>query len=683
MKKIIYLLLGAVVFIAACKKEQAFSRFSSNLLLPLLHTELDLSNVISDSVLVPDANGALRLVSSYDMYRGRLSDLLTVPDTERVNTLSLKTLRLADQTKTQVVPLFLIFPQATALNGQTVPIPATSNSGLAAIPVDAADFFKEATFNSGTMEIVITNGYPVEISTLIFRLSNVVDGSIIQTDTFNNILPGTSQKKVIDVAGKKLYSQMEATPILVETAASSGSVLVNQFAITSIEFSVKDLKPQSAIARFPAQSVLSTDETVVYYFGQAQLKKLKVSKGKVSFNIVSTIEEQMQVDYRIPYATRNGQSFKQNFTVPAAPPGGSANFKVEYDISGYEIDLRGKDPNVRDTVNSFYNILDVTIDSSGIERNISLGDSIFLYIGLLDLEPEYAEGYFGSELFEVGPETVDIDFFAGLKGGVDFENLNFNIVLENGIGAQAEATINQLTSRNTKKGTTVQLTGTGMSGPHLLAPATYPPLSPSITSLNINSGNSNIKPFIEQLPNKIDYHISIRTNPNGNINNFKDFATGQSELAATLEVDMPMSLKTNGLTLVDTVNFNLSAATNSQNIVEGNLNIVVDNGFPFDVDLQLYLMDDNGTIIDSLVGTSNYRIQAAPADGNNRVTNPLRSVVIAKADKAKMDKLRATKKILIKATVQTPTTNTNYWKMYSNYGFKISLTGDFIYDQNY
>jgi len=48
-----------------------------------------------------------------------------------------------------------------------------------------------------------------------------------------------------------------------------------------------------------------------------------------------------------------------------------------------------------------------------------------------------------------------------------------------------------------------------------------------------------------------------------------------------------------------------------------------------------------------------------------------------------MVKRSATKKIMKKATVQTPSTNTNYWKMYSDYGFKVSLTGDFIYDQNY
>lgn len=683
MKQRIFLIAALTLMFASCKKEQAFSRFSTNLLIPLVQTELDMGNLLADSTLIPDPNGALRLVTAYDLYRGRLADLFTIPDTQRVNTLSLKTLRLADQSQAQVVPLFLIFPSAAALHGQSANIPAQSITGLGKIPVDASNFFKEATLNSGTMEISITNGFPVEITTLIFQLSNVVDGSIIQTDTFTNIPPNSTQVKVIDVAGKKLYAQMEATPVLVETAASNGSVIINQYAITTILFSVRDLKPQTAIARFPAQSVISTEETIVYYFGKAQLKKLKVKKGRVSFTVNSTIEEEMNVDYSIPYATRNGQPFFQSFVVPAAPPGGSANFTVDYDISGYEIDLRGKDPNIRDTVNSFFNILDVTIDSSGIERNISLDDSIFLYVGLLDLEPEYAEGYFGGEIFEVGPESLDFDFFGGINGKIDFEDLNFNIVLENGIGAQAMATINQLTARNTSKGSTVALSGSGVAGPHLLGPATYPPLTPSLTSINLNKSNSNIKPFIEQLPNKLDYFVTIQTNPNGNISNYKDFLTDQSELVAKLEVDMPVSLTADAVTFTDTLNFDLSAATNSQNILEGHLNIVADNGFPFDIQLQVYLLDEGGNIIDSLVGTVDNRIQAAPADANNRVSSPLRSVVVARADKARMDKLRQSKKILIKAVLDTPKSNANYWKIYNDYTFKVSLTGDFIYDQNY
>lgn len=682
MKKIFTLIVLLGLLITGCRKDQSFSSFETNVLLPLAGTELDFNNLLRDSILVPDANGALHLVSTYDLYRAKISDLLHVPDTERVNTLSLKTLRLADQNQSQMVPLFLIYPDAMSLNGQTVPVPAQSITGLNAIPVDASEFFKEATFNSGTMEISIANGYPVTISTLIFQLSNVIDGSVIQTDTFTNIQPGSSQTKIIDVAGKTLYAQMEAKPLLIETAASPGPVYINALAYTTISFAVKDLRPFSAIARFPAQSVLSEDLSVVYYFGEAQLKKLRIKSGSVSFNVVNTIEEDMKVDYRIPYATRNGQPFVQTFTVPAAPPGGSSNFRIEYPIAGYEIDLRGKNPVLQDTVNSFYNVLDVTIDSSGIERRISLDDSIYLYIGLIDLVPDYAEGYFGQNVFESGVQNIEVDFLKNLNGGIDFEYLNFNVRLENGIGAPARANLLNMTGRNTKKGSSVSLNGTGIMGIHDLNPAIFPPLQPYNKIININSSNSNIKPLVEQVPNQMDYNVSITTNPNGNVNNFRDFITDQSEIAAVLEVDMPMSFKADKITLLDTMGFDLNAATASRNVLRGHINFVVDNGFPFEVDVQFYLLDENGNLMDSLVGTTDNKALAAPTDVNNKVISPQRSVVIAKLDEPRLANLRRCKQIVVKASIDTPKSNSNYWRIYNDYRLKVSVTGDFIYEQN-
>ncbi len=683
MKKTLLFSLLGLALLFACKKEQKFSRFNTRILTPLIHTSLGLDDLLDDSTLVPDPDGSLRLVSEYELYRSGINDLFEIPDSERVNTVSLKTLKLADQDMVQPVPLVMIFPQAAILDGQSWPIPAQSISTLPSIPIDASSFFKEATFNSGTMEISITNGYPVEISTLIFQLSNVVDGSVIQTDTFSNITPGSTQTKVIDLAGKKLYAQMQATPILIETAASSGPVLIDKDALTIIRLQVRDMKPQSAIARFPAQSVLSEEQTVVYNFGSAEVKKLRVRTGRVSFRVVSTIEEEMNVVYQIPYATKNGVPFYQTFTVPPAPSGASSTYITNYDISGYEIDLRGKDPFIKDTVNSFYSVLDVSIDSSGIERNISLDDSIFMYLGLLDLEPEYAEGYFGQETIQVGPETEEFDFLSGMEGKIDFEDLNFSIDIENGMGASAQAVINQLTSRNTRKNTIVALTGSGVAGPHVLPPATYPPLTPSHYSIPLNKSNSNIKAFIEHLPDKLDYDVTIQTNPNGNVNNYKDFVTGESNLVATLNVDMPMSLKADNITLSDTIDFDFFALNNSQNILEGALNVVADNGFPFEVELQLYLLDGNGMITDSLVAAPRNIIAAASADANNKITAPLRTVVVAKADQEKMKKLRATRKILVKAVINTPPQTSNYWKIYSSYTFNVSLTGDFLYDQNY
>src|SRR5690606_17971484 len=159
----------------------------------------------------------------------------------------------------QQVPFFAIYPDAIFKDGQTDNIPAQSITNMPATPIDGTEFFESATFNSGTMSLKVDNGFPVELSTLIFELRNAVDNSLVEVDTFKNILPGTSKTNVIDLSGKTLYGQMTARPILIETAASPGQVLIQAAAVTTITIEVKNLKPQVAKAKFPAQSVISKD----------------------------------------------------------------------------------------------------------------------------------------------------------------------------------------------------------------------------------------------------------------------------------------------------------------------------------------------------------------------------------------------------------------------------------------
>ncbi len=684
MRKPVPLLFLFLVFLAtACKKEKQFSSFNTNILAPLISGELDLGNFTGDSLLTADGDGALTLVYDYELYRARIEDYFQVPDTERVNTLSLQTLVLADQEVIQPVPLFLVYPPALALNGQVVSIPAQTVTNTAPIPVDGSSFFNTATFRSGTMEIKINNGFPVDLARLIFELRNVVDGSVIQTDTFRNVPSGGSQIRTIDLAGKTVYAQMEAVAKLIETDASNGPVLVNSGALALITITAKDMKPESATAKFPAQSVISADNNIVYDLGGAQVKHMKVKSGRVSFRVVSTIQEDMKVDYRIPHAVRDGLPFLQQFTVPAAAPGSNVQFIREYDITGYTIDMRGKNPIVDDTVNSFYNILDVTIDSTGRETSISLNDSVFLYIGLLDIIPEYAEGYFGQQTMAIGPSTIDFDFFKSVSGKLDLEDITLSLEMQNGIGAEADLKINYLTARNSRKGNAVQLSGTPISSVIKLYEATLIPFSPNIQIVTLNPSNSNIKPFVELLPDKLDYSVEIQTNPNGNVNNYRDFITDQSEFVALLGVNIPVSLKADALSLSDTVEFSFGSLQRSENIREGNLNIVCDNGFPMDATLQIYLLNDNNFIIDSLMISRN-RISAAPSNPSTyKVIQPLRSVAVAELPPARMSNFRLAKRMIVKATFDTSKTSNNYWKIYNSYKFGFTLTGDFIYEQDF
>lgn len=110
---------------------------------------------------------------------------------------------------------------------------------------------------------------------------------------------------------------------------------------------------------------------------------------------------------------------------------------------------------------------------------------------------------------------------------IQFDQLQMDITVENNIGAAAVFNIDQLTSINTKQNNVIDLTSAIIKNPLYINRAKdnnkYPPIIPAIERFKINSQNSNINAFINNLPDQIEYAIRLQTNPNGNELGHNDF----------------------------------------------------------------------------------------------------------------------------------------------------------------
>lgn len=84
-----------------------------------------------------------------------------------------------------------------------------------------------------------------------------------------------------------------------------------------------------------------------------------------------------------------------------------------------------------------------------------------------------------------------------------------------------------MTSINTKQNNVIDLTSAIIKNPLYINRAKdnnkYPPIIPAIERFKINSQNSNINAFINNLPDQIEYAIRLQTNPNGNELGHNDF----------------------------------------------------------------------------------------------------------------------------------------------------------------
>ena len=133
------------------------------------------------------------------------------------------------------------------------------------------------------------------------------------------------------------------------------------------------------------------------------------------------------------------------------------------------------------------------------------------------------------------------------------------------------------------------------------------------------------------------------------------------------------------LTLTDTVILAVNKVDLSR-IINGTLILLADNGFPFDADVQLYLLDKTTlAVTDSLL--INNIIAAAPVDANGRVIASKRSRLIIPVTQDRINHFFESPKIKVVSRFTTKPTGQTI-RIYSDYKMELQLTGDFNYRAN-
>lgn len=428
----------------------------------------------------------------------------------------------------------------------------------------------------------------------------------------------------------------------------------------------------------PGQIVLSNNlQETTYQLQGAQLRTIIIKSGSVKYTIKSLLHEVTDFVYSIPCAKLNGVPFSINIKVPAAVGSTPGIYSQVFDLSGYNFDLTGINGN---KINTLYTSLSAAIDPAGQTITTGPSENLIIENTFYDLIPYYAKGYFGQNTFDIGPSLTNFSLFDRIVDGtVQLEDVNFNLNIENPIGMDSRLYINNLSSINTNSGNTIDLSNSIIGTPININRAAesngidYP----TYANFPLNTSNSNIKALIENLPDKFGYSMQIITNPMGNISGSNDFVYSDKLLKASLNMEIPLSLVANNLTLADTLNLNISNNNGSQHVHSGNITLFANNGFPFDASLQFYLLNDANVIVDSLFGYTNTIIEA-PIDQNLRVVDKKLTKIVIPISENKMSLLFNTKKVRLKVKFNT-SAKPQYIKIYSDYSMDVKLVGDLNY----
>lgn len=426
----------------------------------------------------------------------------------------------------------------------------------------------------------------------------------------------------------------------------------------------------------PGQKFLDITDKNHFNAGGPEITDIVIKNGFIKLAISNSIHESIICTYTIPSATKNGVPFQITKNIPAAGINPSI-INEEADISGYYFNLRGQTGNSSNTIVSH---IEAWINPNGSPVAISTSDKLTVEAGFKGLVIDYVKGYFGKQNLNFGPDTADFSIFKNIVGGtLNLEKVKMSLTLNNGFGVDARINLNQLKSINTHTNNSVNFYNSIIGSSINISRATETgngslPVNPSNYVFNLD--NSNIKQFIENLPDKIAYSLNLMTNPLGNVSCGNDFAYYGNGLKASMNLQIPLSLIANDFTLQDTVDLNISKPTNGGGIKDGTFNLNADNGFPFNAEIQLFLLNASNSIVDSLLA-SNY-ISSGILGSDNKVVSKTRSNIIIPIPENKMNSVYETKRMLIRVKFNTANAG-QYIKIYSNYKIDLKLKGDFNY----
>jgi hypothetical protein len=293
------------------------------------------------------------------------------------------------------------------------------------------------------------------------------------------------------------------------------------------------------------------------------------------------------------------------------------------------------------------------------------------------LIPEYAIGYLGKTLNATGLSTTPFQLFKGLDGDMSLQNFTASVLVQNYVGATGRLTVKHMEAENIFNGRKQVLSATPLGSPIDVGPPAFQRDAYTEKRITLDANNSNIKSFVETLPQLIHYNMDVETNPNGNTSNYKDFVFDNSRVDVFLRLETPATFGIQGITLRDTQALDLEAIHGDERLKSAILYVDIDNGYPFEVGLELGFMDENFQLLGYADVDGNQTILPGKTDAQGRPLTSSKTRLTIRVPKEKIAMLQNAKSVLIKANIKGDGKNR---KLYNTYQLKINTSGEFAYE---
>ncbi len=408
----------------------------------------------------------------------------------------------------------------------------------------------------------------------------------------------------------------------------------------------------------------------------AELKKVQVRRGILTVKFSNTVDGPLDLIYELNSATKNGEVFTINETIPT----GEKSLVKSYDLSGYSLNLRGVSGK---KYNSVYQTYTLGLNPSSNTVVIAQGQvkGAKIEVSYSEIIPEYIEGYFGQQVIVLPKDSVKLSIgnnFSASNFMLNDASMSFNILNE--FGAEFSANIYNVKATNSFENKNVVLKADQLTSVNIdRASKSDIKVFPSIKNFLFNTANSNITSFLSTFFNRLTYAGSISLNPLGNISSHNDFAFYNTGVKILADIDIPLRYTADNFKLKTKANVNFSNLSQLDNVNSGAFVLNASNGFPFDAKLQAYMLNSNGSIIDSLFLPGFDVFAKGNINNQNEVISRKESTIRVAVSAEKIKNLKICKSIQIVSYFIMPP-NPPEIKLKESYGIDLSIVAEINYN---
>lgn len=406
---------------------------------------------------------------------------------------------------------------------------------------------------------------------------------------------------------------------------------------------------------FPAGTTLKSGfngEQSIVLANNGQLKYAILKGGNISLNISNTFKHKVDLKITVPSLLDAQQKeLVKSYTLSPS----QNTLQDNIGLAGYKLQLTSGSTN---QTNSFQYRIDYIITSSG-NAALNPADSVSIAIGLQNLKYSLIVGDLGAINFPPYAGVIDLGVFEQTSlGNLHFEEAKLHLAFNNSIGIPVALTINKLKS-TTAYGKEVNITPNQFTV-KIAAPSLSGPGTSKRTDTTLSKDNSGIVDAVNPAPNKLDYDFSSSLS-SGTDNFIRD----NSQIKVYARIDIPIKGYIKSFEIKDTLaSKSLPERTFTSDNADGSLDsavfkIRIENSLPANAYTQLYFLDSNYAIIDSLL------LKPDDIIASNHV-DPVTGIVLSPTVKdntvsmsgSRYDKIRARESYFyIYSRVTTPSAN--------------------------